>query len=256
MVCESPKASYIFTPSGSNCAAKKTPVPACVTKTTCTTAGSTAAACPIKCEMLPTGELVDFSSCNLKEGEKVVQTKKIKGSFAMSVSALPTNDQAAAAVAAAFELDISFVDAEVTETPGRRLTSHATKKATIGYTVLVPPGVNHEDIVSKVKEVSGGGAAQDAFTKSMKDSGVEVDTASITHTEPTVTDVIMVVSADGKALHKPVAPSTPSPAPAPAEEEGGNTAAIVGGVIGGLVGVAIIAGLLYYFLVVRKKSAS
>jgi len=251
MVCDGKE--FHFTPSG--CSLTVNQAPQCTVTSTCAGSASPVnASCPITCEMLPAGTLQSYEACET-DGKEIVQTNKIKGTFGMTAQKLPTKTVAAGAVAAAVDVDASYVTANVLPV-SRRLASHATLvKFHVVYEILVPEGKTVADVISKVNEVKNGGAAQKAFTKHMKDEGgVEVDATTIKEVAaPEVIEVTMLVGTDGKLAPggAPVAPV--APAPAPASEEGGNTAAIIGGVVGGLVGMVVIGGLLYYFFVMRKK---
>jgi len=249
---------------GEKCEVEASHYPACVTTSACAkkTDDPAKAACPVTCDMLPEGSLSDFSTCSLKPGQKVIEAVTFKGKVSLKADKCMPETAAIGALAASFDIDASLFDVEVECTDVRRLASqarglanHATKQSEISYTAYVP-SAHAEKIRSKVKELNGGGAAADAFVEhASKEGGVKVDKSSIKAPTPTETKSVMVVDKDGVPVHKPVAPKKPSPAPAPApaSEEGGNTAAIVGGVVGGLVGLALIGGIAYYFLVARKK---
>merc|ERR1711904_390133 len=53
----------------------------------------------------------------------------------------------------------------------------------------------------------------------------------------------------------PTPPATPAPTPAPAtvEEEDPNPGPLIGGIVGGIVGLALLGGLVWFFM--KKKSA-
>lgn len=256
--------TFYFSPSGEECEVKASNYPACVTTSACAkkTDDPATAACPVTCDMLPEGSLSDFSTCNLKPGQKVIESVTFKGTVEVMADKCLPEDIAKGAMSASFDIDAALIDVDVDCTDARRLASqarglanHATKKSAITYTAYVPS--EHADKVrGKAKELKDGGDAADAFVEhASKEGGVKVDKSSIKAPMPTETKSVMVVDKDGVPVHKPVAPKKPSPAPAPApaSEEGGNTAAIVGGVVGGLVGLALIGGILYYFFVMRKK---
>jgi len=244
--------------------------PICAMKDSCS-AGTSTLKCPISCDMMPEGTLLDFSKCT----GKPVQTKKLEGKVTLKSSKCVTEPLAKGAIAAGLGFDTdakkSFIDAEVkcderrlsSDGNERRLNSHATKESEISYTVYVPEGVDHTTLVDKVEDFNKGGSdAQAAFVKHLEDEGeMTVDADSIVAEPPTVSNVVITVNADGSLAQKPVPidqiPKKPSPVPAPAsEEEGGNVGAIVGGIIGGLVALALIGGIAYYFLVVKKRSES
>jgi len=238
--------------------------PACGEAKVCPTTGTATGACPVTCEMLPTGTLYDPTKGAKPCSGTLKQTSKVKGKVVASFSKAPTVEQATGAMAAALDLDISFLsNVEVNLLrrrlmldEGRKLNSHEPAEKVqveINYEVIVPPGKSASDITSKVTQIETGGGSQDAFVNHLStNAGITVDKDSIKAPQPTVTAVVVTVGNDGKLAEKPVSPS-PAPAPA-ATEESSNTGAIVGGVIGGLVGVALIGGLAYYFLVVKKKS--
>jgi ribosomal protein L12E/L44/L45/RPP1/RPP2 len=213
--------------------------------------------------MMPKGTLIDGTTC-----KGLQQAMALTGELTMEANTLPTEKVATTAVAKAVSLDESLVKATVKEVSARRLShgerrlnSHASGKVkfTISYTIYVPEGEDHTDIMDKITEIEKGGDAQEAFTKHMTENGVTVEVATIKASTPKVEEVMIEV-VDGKMTEEPAAlviATSGGGGTAPAsEEEGGNVGAIVGGIIGGLVGVAVVGGLLYYFLVMKKKSES
>jgi hypothetical protein len=217
--------------------------------------------------MLPEGNLADFSGCT----EDILQTKKLTGTIKLKSDKCLKPSDAKGALAKAFEFSEKqgtyiyptvVCDGTTMTDDRRRLGAHATKENTISYTVYVPEGVEHTDLVDKIKEINDGGAAQALFVDHLKDeAGIDVDASSIEAPAPTVSSVVITTKADGSMGATPVPlkdliPAAAAPAPPASEEEGGNVGAIVGGIIGALVGVALIGGVAYYFLVVKKRSES
>jgi len=252
----------MFTPSApTGCDVQAPQIAACAKTSACPTneaANQKKAACPMTCEMFPSGRLVDMTDC-MEDGYTVHQTYVLEGKVTMVADVLATNEHAVKALSAALDVPEPFIEADVKEIKERRLESHESTKVKneINYKIYVPPGVDHEDLSASVQSLASEGAAQTAFVNKMAEQGVKVDKSTIVAPKPKATKAVLVLDKDGKLVHKPVAPvPSPAPAPSPAAEEGGNTAAIVGGIVGGLVGVAIIGGIAYYLLVVRRSKES
>jgi hypothetical protein len=150
----------------------------------------------------------------------------------------------------------------------RRLGAHE-QGYEIGYQAVA--GDDPSALAAKASGIAGG-ASQATFVGAMAASGVTVDPKSMKVTQaPKVFTATIVRSADGKPIAPapPPIPTVPAPTQAPAppppkkatpsppppkaaeEEEDSNTGAIVGGIVGGLGGLAIIGGIIY--LVTKNK---
>merc|ERR1712196_244744 len=129
----------------------------------------------------------------------------------MEADNLPPAEVAKGAVAKAVGVDESFADATVKEVTRRlssngqrRLNAHENVKFIISYTIYVPEGMDHTDLMAKITEIETGGAAQDAFTKHMSENGVTVDVSTIKAPAPKVEEVMITV-VDGRMTGKPAA---------------------------------------------------
>jgi len=121
----------------------------------------------------------------------------------------------------------------------------------LNYTVAVANAADVANVVAKARDLGDPNSTTiAAFTKSFRSNGVTV--SNIIQTQaPLVTTSIILKDKDGKVIGR--ASSSTAAAIAP-EEEGSNVAALIGGIIGGLVGLTILVGAGYFLLVLRRKA--
>jgi len=140
------------------------------------------------------------------------------------------------------------------------------KVSHINYEVRVDDAAQANTVATAMEGLNNAGdTASTSFISAASAQGLNVDAGLFASAAPVQAQVF---SANGNPINPSVpantnpvtpaptsGPSVAAPAPAPApEEEGGNTAAIVGGVIGGLVGLGLIGGGAYFFMT-RKTMA-
>jgi len=143
---------------------------------------------------------------------------------------------------------------------------NGNKVSHINYEVRVDDGAQANSVATAMEGLNAAqSSAATAFATSANKQGIDLETGLTASAAPIQAQVF---SSGGNFVNPPVpadtdpvtpAPTTTAPAPAPApapspEEESSNTAAIVGGVVGGLVGLGLIAGGGYFFMT-RKTMA-
>mmetsp|Transcript_145331 Transcript_145331/g.253632 ORF Transcript_145331/g.253632 Transcript_145331/m.253632 type:complete len:204 (+) Transcript_145331:76-687(+) len=130
----------------------------------------------------------------------------------------------------------------------RRLQNQTTYEVT--YEVS-SPREKAEEIQTKMRALN---ATQ--LTEALADRGINVTGNFSASSHVTLNEIF---EKDGEPapveMYSSTSGAAPAPAPSPLpEEESDNTAAIVGGVIGGLVGLGLIGGGAYFFIM-RKQVA-
>lgn len=224
--------------------------------------------------MLPAGTLQDTTTCTLEVGGQIVQAEAVNGEIRMEADVLPTSEQAKDALVETLGVPQENIKVKVEEiSSGRRLAAHTRLLATsnidalqpvafkVSYQLIVPEGKTVANLTSSIKAVST--TAVNTFVAVMETAGVKVVKKSINVSEPKMTPVLIEVNRDGKVKDlpapidtTPTLSSKPAPGLAPAtKEDGWSIAAIVGCVIGGAVGAAVLGGFLYWWFVIRRKVA-
>jgi hypothetical protein len=223
------------------------------------------------------GSLTGFSTCydssDTNYVTETVTTVSSTISLVFDLSGVTFADAVAAvskSLAKALGVPAGNVAVDKIEEVARRLDASsqrrlAAKKYEISYQVIVPDGMDPSDLAAKASDIATpGSAVAKAFTAAMQSeslpvSGIKMVAAPRTYTSTVVKgkDGIMIPKGPSAAKKSGGGGGAPAPviggAAKDAEEDsGGGAGAIIGGVIGGLVGVCI-CGAAVYFLVFRKK---
>lgn len=217
----------------------------------------------IKCM---SGRLVDASHCLTDAGLVTETVTKIVGTFDMQLTGVPTVASVTAAVATAFGVDQQYVFVtfgSVAGSGGRLLSvlrsaplRFLASKFNIEYEVVVLPNTTktEDEVVGAALALSEPqSTAGTTFSQSMLDAGVVV--WWVAQVQEPVTIESLVVRDETGTVVKP-AHSTPGDATSSNKDSDIDVAAVVGGVVAGLVLLVLLAGMVHYLTLRRKVEDS
>eukprot|EP00747_Dinoflagellata_sp_TGD_P105180 gnl/TRDRNA2_/TRDRNA2_169470_c3_seq1.p1 gnl/TRDRNA2_/TRDRNA2_169470_c3~~gnl/TRDRNA2_/TRDRNA2_169470_c3_seq1.p1 ORF type:complete len:755 (-),score=73.74 gnl/TRDRNA2_/TRDRNA2_169470_c3_seq1:164-2197(-) len=215
---------------------------------------------------------IDLSAVSDEEA-----TAAIKGSLSVALG-LETKDVASVVI---------------TASSARRLAGRNFLRRTQGspgydvaYQAVVPEGVDSTVLTANAVQIGTPGSVQDSFVNAFP-ANIVVDRESLRVTVAPRVFIATVVMSDSGEVIAPAPPPIPSisittPAPTPggatttngdsrdpvtiggsdtapspaAEESGGNTGAVIGGIVGALAAIGIMGGGAYYYFKMKQKQAS